>query len=111
MRYGKDYYQACALQQMLQTTIEQGVEQKSLGQIIRAWIELVAFKRELRGIPRLKASELLALMPKATRAAAGIADVPMEIITEPTSDKESLKHSFSETVTAPPTGTPPSAGE
>ena len=110
MRYGKDYYQACSIQEMLQTTIEQGVEAKSLGQIVRAWIELVAFKRELRGLPRLKASDLLALMPKATRAAAGAIDLPTEV-SEPLPDKESLKHAFSETVTTPPTGTPPSAGE
>ena len=46
-------------------------------ELIRTWIELEHLKRELRGIPRLKAVEIDPLMRRAKRAIAAPAE-PVE---------------------------------
>lgn len=72
-------------------------------QLARAWVELEWFKRELRGLPRLKSADLIANMRKVQPAALASASMPIEMAPEPQPSKESLKHALEPTVTAPPT--------
>jgi hypothetical protein len=81
-------------------------------QIVRAWLELEWFKREVRGLPRLRAADLIANMKRLPRAAAAADAAPTEIMAtiEPTS-KESLKHASADPVTTPPLGDALVSGE
>lgn len=102
MKYPESYRNAHKLQQLAYAeAFKPETESKVIGSLIRAWLDLEWFKREARGLPRLKAADLLAGMKRLNRPQP--ASSPIELTTEPEPTKESLKNAFEPTVTAPPT--------
>ena len=113
MRFGRPHQQAYDIQQKLINHMDSiSCKAGEAAQLARAWVELEWFKRELRGLPRLKASDLITGMKRLPiKSHAQPEPTPTEIIASVEPSKESLKNSFSETVTAPPTPDAPLDGE
>ena len=110
MRYGKSYQTLCELQQTLvEHTTAATCRAGEAAQCARAWIEAEAYKRELRGLPRLKPAERADLMKRANaRTARPALNEPVEVEAEPVEVRDSFR---SPPVTAPPTPEPPSPVE
>lgn len=107
MKYPESYRNAHKLQQLAYSTaFNEKTEPCELSKLIKAWLDLEWFKREARGLPRLKAADLLANMKRLPSAQRSAASSPIEITSEPQVDKESLKNASEPTVTAPPSQTP-----
>lgn len=103
MRFGVDYDKALQNQRIIESTLANPCKPLEVSQLVRAWIEIVAYKRELRFIPRMRAADARELLRDAKPHARRTLDVAASPDTvEP---KESLN---SQTVTAPPTPEPPS---
>ena len=59
MRYSPSYYNASQMQtQLLQRVHDGKTSARDLAQLVRTWIDLEKFKREIRGIPPLAPASL-----------------------------------------------------
>ena len=110
MRFGADYDLMLKAQRTIENQLNGELDATSTSKLTQALVMVVAYKRELRGLPRLKAADLIANMKRLPRASAPAEAAPVEISATIEPDKESLKNSFSQTVTAPPTGDAPISG-
>lgn len=101
MKYTASYHNAHQIQKAVHLRLlDQATDSQNIGSLTRAWLDLEWFKRELRGLPRLRASELLKPLREARRAPLAIAE-PLDI----TEAKESTS---ADPVPTPPTPEPPS---
>jgi hypothetical protein len=106
MRFGADYDKALQGQRTVEATLLTPCKPIEVAQLIRAWIEIVAYKRELRGVPRLKASDGMSQLKSAATALPRHAPLELDATEAKVETKESLSPN---PVTAPPTPKPPSA--
>lgn len=107
-RHGAAYQEACNFQKDLIKRRET-VADKFAGTIARSWLDLEYFKREVRGLPRLKPAEAIAMM-KRLRPAPAARNEPLEI-TATVQPAPEQGISFSEPVPTPPTPLAPSAAD
>ena len=101
MRFGADYDKALFCQRKLEQTLETQCKAADVARLVLAWQVIVAYKRELRGLPRMKAVDATAMLRNA-RTTRQPRATPLELETAPAIDeaKESLN---GQTVTTPPT--------
>ena len=87
MRYGPTYYDAKALQtQILQAVRDEKPSARELAQLVRSWIDLERFKREMRGIPPLAAAKVGELLANMKRARPAALKEPVELEPEEVGD-------------------------
>lgn len=118
MRYGKTYSELCDIQRTVKSTLESiTCKGGEVAQLARAWIECEAFKREMRGVPRLRSCDMQSLLRDA-RAKPATLDAPLEaeaqILTEQPANPSPARENVTTdppnpttTVTAMPPPTPP----
>lgn len=95
------YRDACKLGQILVRAIERAdITLVSIDKLVCAWVELEAFKREMRGIPRLKVQGIKELNEARLASLKQLTTQPAAIFTEIEPSKESLSQPAP--VTAPP---------
>lgn len=112
MRFGADYDLLLKAQKRLCEQLDRPMKPVEYAKLSQALVMVVSYKRELRGLPRLRSCDMIAGLKRLPANAQRTTDAaPIELAPEPLPSKESLKHSPNETVTAPPTGTPPSREE
>lgn len=112
MKYTASYHNAHQIQKAVHLRLlDQNTDSQNIGSLTRAWLDLEWFKRELRGLPRLRASELLKPLRSAERPRLTDAVVIAEV-TEPSPtpvEHDAPKEStFADPVPTPPTPEPPS---
>lgn len=103
---GSQHQTANDIQKLLIASIKDAAtDGKDKAQLARAWEALERLKREMRGIPPLKASDLIGTLKRLPNAQRAASASPLEITAEPIPMSETPKNAFSETVTAPPSQT------
>jgi hypothetical protein len=103
MRFGADYDLMLKVQRRLEEQLVRPMKPAEAAKLSQSIILVVAYKRELRGVPRLKATDIIATLKRPRAGNARAIAQPVEIDAELVANKESLN---SQTVTAPP---PPDA--
>ena len=76
-RFGQAYQDLCDVQQSLKTRILNSDDDKAAALCAREMREIEAYKRELRGKPRLKPVDMDTLLKRATTRPAQLAE-PVE---------------------------------